>query len=264
MEDFFEIPKWLIDFSDKVDKKIVIPLIKKSINALSKWLNKKVDDYVVVSKWKETALDDFKVWLSELSYIPSSDEEDDETSEMVSCDLYTLLSEFAALRQEIKMQNREQNKTIQMFSTFLESYNHTVETFKEQNSNIQELEERIRKNCEEKMVIPFLDVRDSLVRGHESCKSLKNTKFLIFGSSHKIDTIIQGYEIALRKFDRSLEDVGVKIIKSIGNSFDPKIMKAVGTKSISGMEKGIVVEEYLTGFMRGEKILRLAEVIVNE
>ena len=69
--------------------------------------------------------------------------------------------------------------------------------------------------------------------------------------------------MALRRFDRALSYLGIEPLETVGRPYDPASMKAVGKRQDESVDDGIVLEEQLTGFIRGPEIFRTAEVVVN-
>ncbi len=252
-------------------REVSTSFMRWNVHFFSTKLGERIEDGQDLTEWKQTALKDFRFWLEDIpDAVPG------ETADMDSCDLYTLLSEFSGLRQEIKMQNREQNKTLQTLSSFIGAYQETFEVFKERAEDLATLEERIRQASEKRAVMPFLDVRDSLARGHHGCRDLAgairevaNAKGL-FRSAPKgmneivdgMDGITEGYEMALRRFDRALALVNIRPMETLGQPFDPKTMKAVGRRVAADADEGTVIEEHLSGFVREDEVIRTAEVIV--
>lgn len=248
---------------DRFTKRVTLPVLKKMVEFLTRRVEKRVQGYVS-SGWKAKSLSDFQDWLIDLP----EDLSPTQSATLDSCDLYTILSEFSALRQEIKMQNRAQSRAINTLSETLDEYERTSNLFKERTEGIALLEERIRTTSiqasEKRTVMPFLDMRDALVRGYDSCKRISENTSLLRPSPKGIESIIEGYEMAIRRFDRALASVDIKPLECFGKPFDPKTMRAVGTKSVKDYADGIVVEEMLTGFIRKQEIIRLAEVTVNK
>lgn len=267
---FVTVHEWL----SKHFREIAMAFMYWNVCFFSKRIRDRIDSYQDLPEWKQTAMRDFKFWLDDLpDRLPGDKGEITE-----SCDLYTLLSEFSALRQEIKMQNKEQNRTLETLGSFIGAYQETFDVFKEKTGQIAELEERIRYASERKAVVPFLDVRDALIRGQKAGMeltealqdlALKSKGFfrsLPKGTDEIIEGmkgISEGYEMAVRRFDRALELVEICPTDAVGQPFDPKTMKAVGKRSDSDKEPGIVLEEYLSGFIRRGEVIRLAQVIVN-
>jgi hypothetical protein len=67
-----------------------------------------------LGEWKEQAIEDFSVWLSQVETLPDPRNGDP----MEECDLYTLLAEFVSLKKQIQLQNREQSKNIRGLKDF--------------------------------------------------------------------------------------------------------------------------------------------------
>ena len=69
--------------------------------------------------------------------------------------------------------------------------------------------------------------------------------------------------MAIERFDRALALAGVRIIETVGRGFDAESMRAVETRTVAQVADGMIVEEFLSGVIRGNEVLRLAEVVVN-
>lgn len=211
--------------------------------------------------WKTKALEDFKAWLSQVpDQVPPALSVTPDT-----CDLYTLLSEFTALKQEIKMQNREQHRTLKalnQITAMTDAYGQVMDHFKEKTIQIAALERNIRMETEKRTVSYFLDIRDSLVRGRAACLAAGSKKGFFHRTPKNMDNIRDGYDMAIRKFDASLALLDIYPIVSTGAAFDPMVMKALESRITQGVEKGMVVETVSGGFKRGDEILRYAQVIV--
>jgi len=261
--------------------KILIPFAKFIIQYLSNRLSNETLT-LTNCEWKEAVLADFKTWLADL---PDTTVNEQETTPE-SCDLYTLLSEFSALRQEIKIQNREQNKGIKTIETIINSYDKSRQVIKEMTDELYDFkektlltlkekdiimsqalekrDEKIRIAAEKQTIIPFLDIRDALIRGLNAVERLSKSKSSFRPAVPRgIEGITEGYEMAIRRFDRALEQVGVYPVNAKGKPFDPKIMRAVDQHPVHETQKGIVLEEQLSGFIRGKEVIRTAEVIVG-
>jgi hypothetical protein len=156
----------------RFDREICLPVLIWAAQYLKQTIDTRIHRYNLIHDWKRAAVADFSVWLSTL------DEQAEETQslEMDTCDLFRMMSEFSALRQEIRIQNREQTKTLSTLTGFLDAYHETSDRFqktsdwfRDRTRSLATLEENIRSACERRTILPFLDVRDALVRGHEAC-----------------------------------------------------------------------------------------------
>ncbi len=230
---------------------------------------------------------DFRTWLESLPETPPPAEDPGPES----ADLLTLLAEFTALQQEVRLQNREQNKGVLALNRFIEDFQKTdatlasigdknrrmAEAITALAGELEKVEDRIRntvenrddarqaqwkQDIEKSAVRPFLDVRDALVRGLKAAREASGSGGFFRASPKNIEGVIEGYSMALRRFDRALAVVGIRPVEAVGKPFDPKIMRAVDTRPGPEEKKGIVVAEQLGGFVRGDEVIRTAEVVV--
>jgi len=212
-------------------------------------------------QWKTQALEDFKSWLSEIpSDVPASLSVTPDT-----CDLYTLLAEFTSLKQEIKMQNREQHRTLKAMTqiqSMTDAYQEVMGHFDDKTKQIATLEQNIRKETEKRTAMSFLDVRDSLIRGKNTCVAVASVRGFFRRVPKEMDNIHKGYEMAIRKFDASLALLDIYPMETDGVAFDPMTMKALEIKQGTDRDKGTVLETISGGFRRGDDVLRYAQVIV--
>ncbi len=210
-------------------------------------------------EWKAQALSDFSAWIEDLPDTPPAGDQ----ATMEACDLFTLLSEFSALRQEIKMQNREQHRTTRNLSEINEAFSRSMVLFEKSIDGIDRLSEQIRRETEKQAVFPFLDVRDALLRGFRAAKTALDRKRWYRPLGKGLIGIVEGYEMAIRRFDRALSQSGISPVPALGQPFDPVTMKAVARRTDPDKGPGIVIEEHVGGFTRGEELLRPSEVTVN-
>ncbi|MCL0102576.1 nucleotide exchange factor GrpE, partial [Dehalococcoidia bacterium] len=212
-----------------------------------------------MDNWKSLVLQDFQHWLENLSQDVIAY---DDAAE-VACDWHTLLAEFTALRQEIRLQNREQVKVLRDLATVAEVGETTIDLFRRHTEELSGLEERSRQAAERRCLLSFLDVRDALVRGRDAAARVAASRGLFRRPPRGIEEVVQGYEMAIERFDRALAQAGVRLIETVGRIFDAEQMRAVGTRTVNSVTDGVVVEEFFSGFVHGDEVLRLAEVVVN-
>lgn len=73
---------------------------------------------------------------------------------------------------------------------------------------------------------------------------------------------IKGVEGVVRQFEKTLEDIGVTRIKTVGEPFDPALHEAVSMEEGDGTQE-IVSEELQSGYQLGDEVLRHAMVRVK-
>ena len=73
---------------------------------------------------------------------------------------------------------------------------------------------------------------------------------------------VKGIEGIVRQFEKTLADVGVKRIKTVGEPFDPRLHEAVSMEEGDG-DQEIVSEELQSGYRLGDDVIRHAMVRVK-
>lgn len=238
--------------------KVIAPLLRGLGGTMLRWAAALTDSRDSSGPWKQQAMEDFGAWLAALP-----DKQPGDEPGLEACDLYTVLTEFAALRQEIKLQNRQQRTAVRDQETLAERLQAVGTQFEERLARLDRLHDALRRDIEVKAVLPFLDIRDALVRGEAAARETAGVRGFWHRPPKGIDAVVEGYAMALRRFDRSLNLLGVVPIATIDQPFDAACMRAVDKRWDAEKEPGIVVEEILGGFVRGEEVLREAEVVVN-
>jgi molecular chaperone GrpE len=215
-------------------------------------------------QWKAATLEDFKSWLNEM---PRSMDGARLDVTPDTCDLYTLFSEFIALRQEIRMQNREQNRTLKALNSIqsmTDEYQDALHLFQEKSKDLAGLETSIRLTTEKNAAAYFFDVRDTLVRGHRASLEISRQKLFFRPPPKGMEKICQGYEMAIRRFDKALAGLEIYPVETCRTLFNPKTMRAVEIKKEPGTKKGIVIADISGGFIRNNEVLKFARVVVAE
>lgn len=74
---------------------------------------------------------------------------------------------------------------------------------------------------------------------------------------------IKGVEGVVKQFEKTLKDLGVERIKTVGEQFEPRYHEAVSMDEGEGGSKEIVSEELRSGYKLGEDVIRHAMVKVK-
>ena len=227
--------------------------------------------------WKQQALAEFKQWLDELAVAPPEAEQEPDQG-AVPCDLRDLFAELAALRQEVRLQNREQSRAGRELANAAARYDEANRVVEARDQELAAFEDRVARAAENRCLLPVLDLRDALVRGRDAAARLrkagnkgnkgrkgprKGARKLLRRMQPGIAGVIEGYELAIRRCDRMLAQFGVHAVPTVAARFDARTMHAVDTRRVKQQAEGVVVEEYIAGFVRDGAVLRLAEVAVN-
>ncbi len=242
--------------------RIVHPLMAAAAVGLGRMAGMRVTPHRDQSpaQWKIQAVEDFQSWLADLPETLPEHEKTDPTA----ADLYTLLVEFTALRQEIKYQNRQQHAAIKAQQDFMNGQRELTGLFQKRLEGLDRLEENIRQACEKRTASVFFDVRDALQRGLAASRRVASVKGVFRRPPKGINGIVEGYELALRRFDRALAHLDIQPLETVGRPFDPALMAAVDRRWSPEAAEGDVLEEVVGGFIRHGTVLRSAKVIINK
>ena len=109
-----------------------------------------------------------------------------------------------------------------------------------------------RTRAKEEVITEILPVLDNLDRA-------------LSASSEDSDSIVKGVEMVQRQFIGVLEGLGVSVIKTEGENFDPSIHDAAGTEKVNDSDlDGKIITEVLKGYRTKDRVLRPSKVIVGK
>lgn len=108
-----------------------------------------------------------------------------------------------------------------------ELYESSTNLLQRREENLVEFEERIRRAAERGCLLGFLEVRDALVRGQDAATRLSEQRSLFRRLPAGIEGVVEGYGMAIRRFDRALAQLGVEMVQTVGRRFDAHAMDAV-------------------------------------
>lgn len=122
-----------------------------------------------------------------------------------------------------------------------------------------ELRTRMRKTLEDRAdqsrfeflgtLLPVLDNLQRAISASETDPSLEDLRSGVIGTA--------------RSFEQALANVGVTIIPTVGNKFDPEIHEAIDMKPVEADADGTITAEYSAGYKFGDRLLRAAKVQVG-
>ncbi len=125
-----------------------------------------------------------------------------------------------------------------------------LENFKKRMT--REKEEHMKYALESfaKELLPFLD---NLERAIESARESKD-----------IEKLLEGLDLTLSGYFKTLEKFGLKMFAAEGKRFDPNFHEALTTEVSPDVEENTVIKELLKGYTLHEKVLRPAMVVVSK
>jgi molecular chaperone GrpE len=156
-----------------------------------------------------------------------------------------LRTELARLQDELKNSRQQADE---MRDRYLRA-RADLENYRRRSA--QELE-RAREAGLDSALLPILMVYDDLGRALEV-------------STDDPSTLIPGIESVRSSLKRNLESLGIKEVGARGESFDPDLHEALTTVPTEDRGlAGTIAEVYQTGFMKEERLVRPARVVVYQ
>ncbi len=104
----------------------------------------------------------------------------------------------------------------------------------------------------------ILPVLDNLNRAMVSVSKIPGEK------SPDFKQFFEGIVLVNKQLNEAVADLGVSPIKALGEVFDPHFHEAVATEETADFESNIVIDELLTGYLLGTKVLRPSMVRVSK
>ncbi len=79
-----------------------------------------------------------------------------------------------------------------------------------------------------------------------------------------VDHLTTGVRMTLEKFYQLLREHGIEKIASLDQPFDPNRHEAVSMQKVEGKPEHTIVQVYREGYIKGDQVLRYAQVVVNQ
>jgi len=158
-------------------------------------------------------------------------------------------AELIATRSELKRieaENAELKDRFQRRQADFENYRKRVERERSETYN------RVVADIAGKL----LPVMDNLKRALESEASVESSE------SDEFRHFLSGVDLISKQLNGVLEALGVKPIAAVGEPFDPHIHEAVVTEETDEYEPDTVMQEIVSGYRLGDKLIRPALVKV--
>ena len=102
------------------------------------------------------------------------------------------------------------------------------------------------------IILDFLPLYDNLQRAFQS-----------LSSNHDVETFVAGVEQIFAQFQQVLEVKGVQPIETKHQQFNPVLHEAM-LSTPSDVEKNMIIEEFMPGYLRNERVLRASKVSVSQ
>jgi molecular chaperone GrpE len=215
-----------------------------------------VDDAV-----KERLLDQLRHYLDGIESLPEPVADSGSTE----ADLFTVFVELAAVRNEVRTESRLVKEALDqfrdVFGTLQSSHATLEQELKRAQADARERGEALLRP----LLLDLLDLRDRLGAALQP-PAAPPPGWLDRWRKRRVEPEDwrEGLGITARRLDRILADRRVARIELVGQRFDPRLARAVGTRQDAPAGPGIVLEEVRAGYAWDAELLRTAEVIVSK
>lgn len=211
---------------------------------------------------RERLLDRFAAYLDAVP--EPGDRSPAETDRPAGPDLFTLLAEVVALKNEVKIESRQVKGALDEFRGAFDLVRQAQTRLEEGEAQRLEAERRARQGGERELLLELLELRDRLQAGYDQARRYGPGWLARLGQADTfVAKMAEGMGMNLRRLDDTLARRGVRPLRVLGQRFDPQSMNAAEAGWDSTQADGLVLAERRRGFLQGERLLRPAEVVVN-
>jgi len=210
---------------------------------------------------KERLLDQLRQYLDgfEALPVPAPDPGSAEA------DLFTVFVELAAVRNEVRTESRLVKEALDQFRTVFGTLQSSHATLEQELKRVQaEARERAQALLRS-LLLDLLDLRDRLDAALQA-PAVAPSRWLDRWRKPRAapEHWREGIGLTVRRLDRMLAERRVSRIELVGQRFDPRLARAVGTRQDANVAPGVVVDEVRAGYLWDDELLRAAEVIVSK
>ncbi len=168
---------------------------------------------------------------------------DNNTSQ--STDLFSLFTELAALRNEVKLESRQVKSSLELFK---ETFATLQDSHKQISAELERCREAQSLQHHENIrtiLLAFLEIYDRIKAGTTIIDSYEIPTWRYFYKQeiNLINGVQEGQAMTLRRFEQLLEEYQVQPIKTLNQPLDPHCMRAIEIDHQPDIENGIVTEE---------------------
>ncbi len=183
-------------------------------------------------------------------------------------DQMALFGELAGLKNEVRIESRQLKGALNDFRSVFATLNHAQQDGLKMLEQVKQQEREAARAGLKTLLFGLIELHDRICAGLDSKPPQTSffQRLLPSGQQGRkwLQGHLEGQEMLHGRVLDLLSQCGVTAMNSVGEPFDPGLMKAVGFASDLRQENGVVLEENRKGFRQGEKSLRPAEVIVNK
>lgn len=199
-----------------------------------------------------------------VAYLDAASEPSSEAASSAP-DLFTLLSEVAALKNEVKLEARQVKTALDQFRELFDTLRQANERLDSELERCTEQARLVHQQRERELLLELLDLRDRLQAGHDQAQRYRPGWLARRGGAAEfVGGMAEGGAMSLRRLDELLARRDVLPLEVVGAAFDPQTMQVGDVVEDRSHPDGQVLAERRRGFRQRDRLLRPAEVIVNK
>lgn len=188
-------------------------------------------------------------------------------------DLQSVLREWIALKQELKLEARGSKVARQRLDDAVEAFHGGVDRVADEakgllgsvvheRDRLRDEMRTLRESEAQSWAEVLLDVRDMLARAVDATQRAgqrRGWRRWLF-KARALERLYEGHGLALKQLDATLEGRGIRPIVCLNQPVDPHSMRVIDVVRRDDMPPGVVVEVFRRGYMWGSRVIRYAEV----
>lgn len=216
---------------------------------------------------KQRLVTELRGYLDALPETPDDSDLNDEDPDARAVDLYTLFTELAGLRNEVRLESRQVKRAQDEFSDVFSTLEDNARRLGNELDAHRLNQATAVANAERALLLDVIDLRDRLARAHELAIGHQPGALARLFSRRpnaRIQDMAEGLGITLRRLDQALARYTVAPIQAVGQTIDPHRMRVASVRSDPAQADGVALEEVRRGYQRADEVLRLAEVVANK
>jgi molecular chaperone GrpE len=177
-------------------------------------------------------------------------------------DLYTVVQEIVGMRGEMRKLAQSSLKLQQEVQILLQNQKDLVA------QEAKKLAERVLNANDDAafqtLLAKLIEQDDLMQRTHTHFEALPSVNYWNMKLFQQQFAAWQrGYSISDQRWNNLMKSSGLYTTGRVGDVFDPKFHEAIAIKSNNNQENNTILESETLGYVCGEKIIRLAKVVVN-
>jgi molecular chaperone GrpE len=178
-------------------------------------------------------------------------------------DLFSLLAELAALKNEVKLESRQVKGALDQFRELFDTLRDANARIMDEQQQRSQQAQAAAQQTQKTLLLELLELRDRMQAGHDQCLRFRPGWFGRRRAAEFVASMAEGMAMNLRRLDETLSRRGVRPLPVLEQRFDPHRMHATELTADPKRDAGLVVAELRKGFLLNGELLRAAEVVVN-